>query len=416
MLPNKIFSSFLLGFSAILGLISTVVILNLRTVEHSNERLEQIVYQTTQQSSLLIQMKDAIQSRQVLLRELFLTEDPFEFDDKMQMFSAAARSFIKAKLQLDELELSAADRAGVDKMLQLVSESQPIQEMTIELLANDQLARAAKILQSEGLPRQNAVVHQIGFIVARQNQATKEALEEALLTYQEFRQLLIATGLLLFFAGSGIAIIVARRIHRIESRLINSYQKIKEANQMLSRLAIRDSLTGLANRYFLDQRLKEISQHCSRSQAPLAVIMLDIDFFKSYNDKHGHQYGDDVIKRVADVLRNCMRRDTDIVARYGGEEFVIVMPHTPPGGMLKIAKSLQSQIIDLSIPSVHPDAPLEWLTVSIGCAHMIPSTGTRGDDLIAIADRALYKAKRNDRNGIVVENRVPSKQAPVCNE
>ena len=129
--------------------------------------------------------------------------------------------------------------------------------------------------------------------------------------------------------------------------------------------------------------------------------MIDVDYFKAYNDSFGHLEGDEALRQVAQAIRDSCARSSDLPARYGGEEFALVLPNTSPGGARLLAEKLRQTISALAIPHNSP-APGSTLSVSIGLATIIPAQGSNGRQLIQSADNGLYSAKNNGRNQVVV--------------
>jgi diguanylate cyclase (GGDEF)-like protein/PAS domain S-box-containing protein len=175
--------------------------------------------------------------------------------------------------------------------------------------------------------------------------------------------------------------------------------ELQKANQELSRLANLDGLTQLANRRRFDEYLAAEWQRHLREQQYLSLILIDIDYFKRYNDHYGHQGGDDCLIRVAQILANIPQRPTDLVARYGGEEFVVVLPHTNREGALTVANSIQQTIASFCIPHACSEVS-QFVTLSIGVSSLIPTPEASLEDLIARTDEALYEAKNQGRNCI----------------
>jgi diguanylate cyclase (GGDEF) domain len=133
-------------------------------------------------------------------------------------------------------------------------------------------------------------------------------------------------------------------------------------------------------------------------QKLLSLIMLDVDYFKRYNDFYGHQAGDTCLVKVASSAARAVKRSSDLLARYGGEEFAVILPHTDAAGAIAVAESIAEAIRDLGIPHQQSDVS-EIVTVSMGIA-TVPSLGTSPDELVALADRALYDAKQLGRDRI----------------
>jgi len=178
----------------------------------------------------------------------------------------------------------------------------------------------------------------------------------------------------------------------------NYAQELERANAQLETLAAQDSLTGLKNLRALTERLDEEWAHAIRYRAPLSLMMIDVDRFKTYNDAFGHPSGDAVLRQVAHIVEEHARR-ADCVARYGGEEFVVVLPHTDGDGALAIAERIRAAIEGA-------DWERRPVTISIGIASLTPATGSPPTPdpatLIARADRALYRSKAAGRNRVTL--------------
>lgn len=178
-----------------------------------------------------------------------------------------------------------------------------------------------------------------------------------------------------------------------------SQQQLLDTNLMLQRLMNSDGLTGLSNRRHFDEYLELEWRRAMREQTQLSLLMIDVDYFKSYNDTFGHLAGDEALRRVAEAIRNSCSRPTDLPARYGGEEFALVLPNTSPGGARLIAEKLRQMVLALGIPHTTPTADSR-LTVSIGLATQTPVIGTASRQLILAADKGLYMAKNQGRNQV----------------
>lgn len=190
--------------------------------------------------------------------------------------------------------------------------------------------------------------------------------------------------------------------HRIE-------QELRQANAALTRLSFQDSLTGLYNRRYFDEFLAREWLRAKRKQTSIAVILIDVDCFKAYNDSYGHPAGDACLKAVAAALKGTAQRAADTVARYGGEEFAIVLPETATDAALALAEHALQHVEDLAIENrrssvSHRMRPgvIPHVTVSIGVACTVPQSGVHPAALVATADSGLYQAKQGGRNQIVV--------------
>ncbi|MBV9389010.1 MAG: diguanylate cyclase [Chroococcidiopsidaceae cyanobacterium CP_BM_ER_R8_30] len=176
------------------------------------------------------------------------------------------------------------------------------------------------------------------------------------------------------------------------------YQQLEQANLELQRQAIIDSLTQVANRRRFDEYLDREWRRLAREQAPLSLILCDLDFFKLYNDTYGHQAGDKCLQQIAQALELSVRRPTDLVARYGGEEFAIILPDTDDAGAVCVAERIRSEVKSLAI--AHANS--QHVTISLGIASALPCLGASIEKLIAAADRALYQAKEQGRDHTIV--------------
>jgi len=176
--------------------------------------------------------------------------------------------------------------------------------------------------------------------------------------------------------------------------------ELQHANEQLLRLSTTDALTELANRRLLMNRLEDEWRRALRSSEPLSVLLIDVDFFKLYNDHNGHPAGDACLQTVAGVLRACANRPSDLAARYGGEEFVMLLPHTDEGGAQNVAMRLMQKLREAAVPhDVSPQGP--FITVSIGIVSGQASSHSSAANWLAQADLALYQAKAQGRNRLV---------------
>jgi diguanylate cyclase (GGDEF)-like protein len=172
---------------------------------------------------------------------------------------------------------------------------------------------------------------------------------------------------------------------------------LQEANHKLELIANLDGLTQIANRRCFDDYLATEWQRHQREQNPLSLILIDIDYFKRYNDSNGHQGGDDCLIRVAQEIAKVPLRPTDLVARYGGEEFAAILSNTNMEGALQVAADIQTEIANLAIPHDNSDVS-DLVTLSMGVASLIPTSERSPKDLISRADQAMYTAKNRGRN------------------
>ncbi|MFK3738003.1 diguanylate cyclase domain-containing protein [Massilia sp. TN1-12] len=172
---------------------------------------------------------------------------------------------------------------------------------------------------------------------------------------------------------------------------------VKRQRDALRALILTDSLTGVANRRAFDERIDAEWRRCGRAHLPVALILVDIDHFKLYNDHYGHPAGDATLVQVAGAMRRAAARTQDLVARYGGEEFAILLPQLDAKGATGVAHRLMDELAALDIPhTASPTAPR--LTASMGISSMVPGDLSAPADLVQVADALLYQAKAGGRN------------------
>lgn len=184
---------------------------------------------------------------------------------------------------------------------------------------------------------------------------------------------------------------------RIIQEQNNELNRINKELEILSRT---DFLTGVSNRFVFDKTLTAEWDRCKRQFLPLSLMMIDIDFFKVFNDNYGHQAGDDCIRQVAGVLSACVKRSSDTVARYGGDEFAIILPYIEKDNALELAEKMRQMVKELAIPQEYSPVS-KYVTISLGVNTLIPSNESSVEEFIKTSDNALYEAKKY-RNKIMI--------------
>jgi len=180
---------------------------------------------------------------------------------------------------------------------------------------------------------------------------------------------------------------------------VKTHLTLKLQNDYLKGLASLDGLTGIPNRRAFDVRLAQAWSQACREGGTLSLMMIDIDYFKRYNDHFGHVQGDECLRQVAKAIAQSVNRPYDMAARFGGEEFACVLPETTLQGALILAEKIQARIRQLA--NAHPGSEVsEWVSLSIGVASLQPRVDREPSELIALVDQQLYQAKHNGRNQI----------------
>lgn len=201
--------------------------------------------------------------------------------------------------------------------------------------------------------------------------------------------------------------LVAQRIEELTRANAQLRQELQErqrievlldkTNQQLKYLASSDSLTRLANRRRFDTYLNQEWRRMGREQAPLSLILCDLDCFKMFNDTYGHLAGDECLRQVAQAIVQTVNRPADLVARYGGEEFAVILPNTTLEGAMRVAENIRHAVRDLAI--AHANSPVDpYVTLSLGVTSIIPTADLSLSRLVAVADHGLYQAKASGRD------------------
>lgn len=194
---------------------------------------------------------------------------------------------------------------------------------------------------------------------------------------------------------------MARELGQMTNSLRDRNRQLQEARRQLTDLANIDELTGLGNRRLINRVLREEVNRARRSGSPISLILLDVDYFKKYNDTYGHPAGDEVLRRLGDLMQRATTRAGEVVARYGGEEFIAVLPNTQLAEALRTAERLKRLVNDENIPHSESEVS-DRVTISQGVLSLTPTEDVDPGTLVDRADAALYRAKREGRNTITV--------------
>ena len=181
---------------------------------------------------------------------------------------------------------------------------------------------------------------------------------------------------------------------------VRTHVRLKLQTEMLRELVFVDPLTGVFNRRYLDHYMSSEWLRSSRNNTSLALILVDVDYFKRFNDSYGHLAGDECLRRVAQTLKKGLKRPADIVVRYGGEEFACLLPETDLSGAINVGEQLERQVRNLAIPHEASDVT-HCVTISLGLAVRTDQSPSTFDELVAQADQQLYKAKEQGRGRLI---------------
>lgn len=190
-----------------------------------------------------------------------------------------------------------------------------------------------------------------------------------------------------------------------ELNLIEIIRQLSDDNERLKKMSYLDGLTGIANRRNFDQELIQENMRAKRDNTPLSLIMIDVDYFKGFNDTYGHFKGDVCLKTVASTIEKTLKRPGDFSARYGGEEFVVLLPNTNAAGAAIVAENLRTNVEKSAIVYNNSNCA-DYVTVSLGIVTRLSEQTETPDELIVAADRALYHSKHEGRNRVSVWNKL----------
>lgn len=222
-------------------------------------------------------------------------------------------------------------------------------------------------------------------------------------------QIRIELFLILFLTNVGTVFIASIKGKTITCSFTNEIEEIHR----LKTEATTDALTQLLNRNGLEQAAGTACALCKRDKKKVGVILADIDYFKSYNDTFGHLEGDHILRQVANCIKSCFRRETDIISRIGGDEFLIFLPDVIDDRVLEMAQTLSSSIINLKVKAAFENDSCNFLSVSIGVAMSVPRPDNSLINLYKAADDALYDAKNAGRNCISFHNKIIQIKVPA---
>ena len=321
-----------------------------------------------------------------LLREKLVHAGEVKFNlTHVERLDKAVKCLHQASFDIILLDLSLPDSQGLDTFLTLekIVPNLPIVLLTgfkDELIALEAVRQGAQDYLVKEQVTPDILIRSINYAIERMHYLEKIHQSEERL--QKINQQL------------------ERRVKSFTFQLEHQNQELKK----LFVLATTDRVTGIANRYRLEDFLEQEWGNAIRNKITMSIIMIDIDYFKLYNDTYGHIEGDHCLKKVAQTIKASVKRSKDLVARYGGEEFIVILPDVNIAGAQKVAENIRSEIKALDIPHA-ASAISDRLTISLGVASAIPKIKAEASALIKAADQALYLAKNQGRDRIKISQK-----------
>jgi diguanylate cyclase (GGDEF)-like protein len=356
-------------------LIGTLTVVGLRYAAESNTRLKTIVENHDAKTALGSVMQHALRERALSMHAMAVLTDPFDRDEENQRFIYFGSQYTDAREQLGKLPLTPQERALLDQIRLLTQAAQPEVQAAIDMTlgGHDQGAIFDQI-RNNAMPKQREIADRVEMLADLQIEQTRRAIREAETAYARLRAWLLSLGISATLLGLAVSLFVVRHAARQARQL--EYQ------------ALYDPLTGLPNRALLLDRLEHAIDQSKRAAASFAVAVLDLDRFKEVNDTLGHDMGDQLLKSVAQRLRDTVRAG-DTVARLGGDEYVVILHHLSS----KDAAAVVAKILEALDHPYQLDGQRIDVAASIGIA-FFPEHGQTASLLLRHADIAMYAAKR----------------------
>ena len=377
----------LIGYILLIALFSVLLLID------SNIHKEQIqIINSSEVSTIkmktIVDLIEIARRRVALSHTMISAEDVFDKDEISQNISGMGTQFIFKYSALLKMQLSH-DEQNILKSLEPKFEvARQKLRIVSELALEDSPEtdeKARNTVLDEIVPLQQVIIDGFMQILGDIQQNIQEQRISALENYsksKEYRHIIIA---LILLASMLVIIWVLKRLTSIENELYS--------------LSLVDGLTGIANRRSFDQHLNMVWGNCMRQKQPISLLLIDIDYFKNYNDSYGHQKGDDCLIKIASIIKATARRSQDLAARYGGEEFALVLPNDNEQDALHLAKQLINMVNKENIP--HETSGItDHVTISVGLATITPPIEMNYLQLIKKADQNLYLSKENGRNQV----------------
>ncbi len=374
--------STLFGFVVVILLSSMIVLALLIQVDNWNRMAFNLVENNAHQVRLVMTMRDAVQKREMLIQRMIGSDDVFARDEDSVLFHQLAATYASAREALMDTSVDGVLLKNLQKLDESVTSVQGYHNDLVEALVFGDVT----VKDFEKMSKQDRLVS--GVVSALLDQIVESqfaAHENVLAQYRYSRQNTIVTIALIFII---LFVVVAYAVRTTGKQF-----------KRVSRLAIIDDVTGTYNRRYFDMVLDEEWSRSMREYTPITLLMLDIDFFKDYNDTFGHQMGDTCLYSIGKILSGQLQRASDFTARYGGEEFVIVLPNTKMEYARLLAERLRRSVEEARLKAGN-ESVSPWVTVSIGMATTTAEYEQSSSLLVKAADTCLYESKRNGRNRV----------------
>ncbi len=379
--PMSIHSS-LTGFKAVLLFCIVVVVILLVLIDSWSRSGFDRIKNNTRQVRLMLTMQSIVQQRELVMQRMLHMKSATEREQQSRLFDELAPAYLDARQKLSITVRGQVLDAYLSQLDSVVGAAQPFYEDLNKLLVTEQADRAEMdALFLQGCEAADRIYELLGLMIETQHRSYSEVVAD----YEQSRlSALLSVG--------GVFVIISLIV-------VITVRASNKQLHYVSRLSIIDDVSGIYNRRYFDMVLEEEWKRSMREYTPLSLLMLDIDFFKAYNDSYGHQIGDVCLYSVGKILSAQLQRASDFTARYGGEEFAIVLPNTTLEHARMLAERIRRAVEEARIQS-GDDTVSPWLTVSVGVATAMAEFGQLSSSLVRAADNCLYESKRSGRNRV----------------
>ncbi|HED35522.1 MAG TPA: GGDEF domain-containing protein [Gammaproteobacteria bacterium] len=379
--PISRHSSLMSSRAVLLFCIAVIVILLILIDSWSRAGFDRIK-NNTQQVRLMLTMQSIVQQRELVMQRMLNAKSVAERERQSRLYNELAPAYLDARQKLATTVRGQVLDDYLKQLDSVVGAAQPFYDDLNELMVAGQADRTEMdALFLQGCEAADRVYELLGQMIEVQHRSYSEVVSD----YEQSRlSALLSVG--------GVFVIISLIV-------VIAVRASNKQLHYVSRLSIIDDVSGIYNRRYFDMVLEEEWKRSMREYTPLSLLMLDIDFFKAYNDTYGHQIGDVCLYSVGKILSAQLQRASDFTARYGGEEFAIVLPNTTLEHARMLAERIRRAVEEARIRS-GDDTVSPWLTVSVGVATAMAEFGQLSSSLVRAADNCLYESKRSGRNRV----------------
>jgi diguanylate cyclase (GGDEF)-like protein len=398
------------GFTIVILMMIALAFIAFHSTSGSNREVNLQVAHQLEKINLINELSSIIHDRTRFMQSMLLHDENFNEDDSWTNFNRLRGAYIETHDRLVPM-LAPREREIMSAIDRLDRDISDLNRQVSVLFLNGSRDEASKVLLQEVLPKTAPLLSHLAELTQAQRMDVQKALLVASSDAEKSRTQIAIFSIIAVIVSVTVTFIaiwygrklsgqlqemnnyLEQKIHERTESLLDTQKELLEDNNELARMALTDSLTGLSNRTHMNQILRQEYARFERHDQRFGIIMLDIDHFKNVNDSFGHDAGDKVLKKLAQIIASAIRT-SDFVARWGGEEFLICCTTIEETDLLPIAETIRKLVASSDFEKV------KQITTSLGCAAIVK--GESISDLIKRSDIALYEAKNNGRNQSIV--------------